>query len=768
MRRFIKKSISIILLSIFIISLFSALLGHSYAQNEAITGMKWNVVDSGTTYRVILSWDAFDRANYYSVSYTTDSGTVNKHVSGRNIFLTDDFRKIGTYTVKVSACDREGYFISATTVSPKLTILKDKYIIRCYNGTGGYQYYYDEQTEDFQLPVLEDNEQYTFAGWSGEGATKQKVIVISKGSTGDKTYVSNWNTRKFTISFDSQGGTSVDSIIKYYNSELGTLPSSQKEGYSFLGWFYNGRDVSSNTLVTKNMVLTARWARKTYSIKVYLKDFETGKVISGERIDYYIDSEDIILNNPIENGDFFLGWQTTGSEEISQEAVIPSGSTGDKTYYALYKNNPCKYSHSAQKLIQKATADENGKIYYICQNCGISLDKEYPPSTIYRPKEIDFYNDVKYYKYTGKPVRPYVSVLRTDNYHYGYFLGINSDCVDTGDFTITYSDNVNVGYGKVKIVFNDDYYQCELTQYFGIVPDPVKMNKIYPESGKFTAFWGLNNKQATGYQIQYSLTKDFKSADTKTIANSNTNKIVVNKLKNGKRYYVRVRCYKTTNRGNVYSKWSGVSSTVVNKASLNKTSVNTYRGGQVVLKMNNIAPNAKVKWASANKKIATVSAKGIVVGKKLGKTYVYCTYNGQKYKCLISVLHQSQAYYATLTGYNTRDNYFTIRFKNNTKKNFTIQKGTTLVTECDYKVFDRHVKLSNSYNVKPGKTIVLKFYVQGNLTWPDYSCFTLHYYFKFDDIKYYAKTDAGDSWYKSSKGWKKSYSARFEYACWAF
>ena len=61
-----------------------------------------------------------------------------------------------------------------------------------------------------------------------------------------------------------------------------------------------------------------------------------------------------------------------------------------------------------------------------------------------------------------------------------------------------------------------------------------------------------------GYQIQYSTSKSFTKKTTKTVKVSTTkglNKTVKN-LKRGKKYYVRVRAYKTSNKKTVYSSWS--------------------------------------------------------------------------------------------------------------------------------------------------------------------------------------------------------------------
>lgn len=71
------------------------------------------------------------------------------------------------------------------------------------------------------------------------------------------------------------------------------------------------------------------------------------------------------------------------------------------------------------------------------------------------------------------------------------------------------------------------------------------------------------------------------------------------------------------------------------KARLNKTSVYVSKGDTVQLSIK--GASKKVKWTSANKKIATVSTKGKVKGIRKGKTTVTAKVNGKKYNCKINV-----------------------------------------------------------------------------------------------------------------------------------
>lgn len=82
--------------------------------------------------------------------------------------------------------------------------------------------------------------------------------------------------------------------------------------------------------------------------------------------------------------------------------------------------------------------------------------------------------------------------------------------------------------------------------------------KTVKNNGKqaFKAVWSKINN-VTGYELQYSLYSKFKNAKTKKISASKTN-CIIKKLKSKKKYYIRVRAYKTVNKKKVYGLYSKV------------------------------------------------------------------------------------------------------------------------------------------------------------------------------------------------------------------
>lgn len=93
-----------------------------------------------------------------------------------------------------------------------------------------------------------------------------------------------------------------------------------------------------------------------------------------------------------------------------------------------------------------------------------------------------------------------------------------------------------------------------------VKPKKTSIKKLSKGKKKFTVTWAKVSG-IKGYQIQYSTDKKFKKNNKSvTVTKQKTTKATVKKLKSKKKYYVRVRTYKTVNGKKIYSSWSKVKS----------------------------------------------------------------------------------------------------------------------------------------------------------------------------------------------------------------
>jgi len=99
----------------------------------------------------------------------------------------------------------------------------------------------------------------------------------------------------------------------------------------------------------------------------------------------------------------------------------------------------------------------------------------------------------------------------------------------------------------------------------GVVTSSKSIPKLVPKGTKISKLTAARKslkvkikkeKSVSGYQIQYSLKKNFKSAKTVTLKKNSITSKTIKKLKPKKKYYVRVRTYKTYKGKKYYSAWS--------------------------------------------------------------------------------------------------------------------------------------------------------------------------------------------------------------------
>ena len=111
------------------------------------------------------------------------------------------------------------------------------------------------------------------AGNSTNKPTTKKPTTTRKPTT---NYDDDYNTQKYTVTFDSNGGTSVSSqtVNKYDTAYRPSNP--RKSNATFVGWYYNGRLFDFSTPITSNIRLEAYyWETKSLTKQVYSAGWDT-------------------------------------------------------------------------------------------------------------------------------------------------------------------------------------------------------------------------------------------------------------------------------------------------------------------------------------------------------------------------------------------------------------------------------------------------------------------------------------------------------------
>ena len=206
--------------------------------------------------------------------------------------------------------------------------------------------------------------------------------------------------------------------------------------------------------------------------------------------------------------------------------------------------NIAKIAHTTKQTVTKATPTANGKIVNYCSVCKKTL------STTVIPKASSIKLKATSLTYNGKVRTPKVIVKdRT-----------GKTLVKNTDYTVSYAKGRKyVGKYAVKITFKGKYSGTK-TLYFTIKPKATSISSLKAGSKKFTVKWKKQATQTTGYQVQYSASSKFSKAKTVTVGKNTTVSKNISKLSGKKKYYVRVRTYKTVKINGksirIYSGWS--------------------------------------------------------------------------------------------------------------------------------------------------------------------------------------------------------------------
>ena len=202
-------------------------------------------------------------------------------------------------------------------------------------GSSGEYFYTVEQTVTLPTPTRTG---YTFLGWTGEGiTTPQPNVTIPKGSTGDKTYIENWELTEYNIAMDLNGGSGQEKVVYTMTDEDFELPTPTRNGYEFVGWTGEGITTPQTQVIiptgsTGNKAYTANWKVIEYTITL---DTNGGPVVSPIK---YTVEDTFTMPYILRPGYEFAGWTLDGSGMLpATPLIIYYGTTGDLHYKAEWR-----------------------------------------------------------------------------------------------------------------------------------------------------------------------------------------------------------------------------------------------------------------------------------------------------------------------------------------------------------------------------------------------------------------------------------------------
>ena len=208
---------------------------------------------------------------------------------------------------------------------------------------------------------------YTQVGWATVDGG-EKVYAFGGGYTTNAalTLYPVWNTNKYTITFDTAGGSEIAPITQDYGTPITAPADPTREGYTFTGW---DTEIPT-TMPAENITLKARW-----------KDIEkpTGEIIIGtnkwrEFLNkltfglFFKDTQEVTINASDNSGTVFVSYLVT-DRDLSEEEL------GSLVYRAY--DEPFLIEPNGEYIVYAMLVDESLNITYL-RSDRITLDNIRP------------------------------------------------------------------------------------------------------------------------------------------------------------------------------------------------------------------------------------------------------------------------------------------------------------------------------------------------------------------------------------------------------
>ncbi len=502
---------------------------------------------------------SISKTNYeYGEEFDYDGIVLQSNYSNSNVHheIKDDYivtgydpYKIGKQTITIK------FYQYSTTAT--VTVKAPNYEVKL-NTVGGIA---DKTAVDVtlgtpmtSLPVPE-KEGYTFVGWfdAEEGGNQITSSTVFNSLSSNEIYA-HWEKNKYSVTFNSNGGNNSPQNLSnvLYDTSItieSTIP--QKSGLVFKGWSLINEDTGEylypgQTLnIEKDTTLYAIYGEQSIiSQSSYVEGYvansnmpATFKFVAPKTENYHFDifgQEN--LSATIKYGNVALSTTNNTNYENgfafdvklfeNQEYILTISSNENDEYFLAYVESLDNIEHSHDYVETErveATTSSEGYIKYTCSICGdtkvTTIPKLQPaPAPTQAPTQAPTNAPATVENTAAPTTAPQVEQTTTPQ--------------QTAEPT------------------------TQTTTKAVAKPKAAKFKKVKGSKKAIALTWA-KVKGVKGYEIQLATDKKFKkNKKTVTIKKQKTTKTTVKKLKAKKKYFVRIRTYKTVNGKKVYSSWS--------------------------------------------------------------------------------------------------------------------------------------------------------------------------------------------------------------------
>ena len=204
-----------------------------------------------------------------------------------------------------------------------------------FNAYGGFPTP-DEQHvksgEKAVLPAEPTLKGHTFAFWYlGDDEQNATAYDFNTPVTENITLTAKWNINKYTVTFNSYGGTPVPPAqeVEYGLTAAEPATAPTKTGYTFDGWYLGDEKYDFSDAVEQNITLYANWEKNIYTVTY--TDGVDGEEVFADQTDRvpFEDTTPAFKGTKTRAGYVFAGWKPAFSDTV----------TGNVTYVAQWKDD---------------------------------------------------------------------------------------------------------------------------------------------------------------------------------------------------------------------------------------------------------------------------------------------------------------------------------------------------------------------------------------------------------------------------------------------
>ena len=298
--------------------------------------------------------------NQYTITFDTNGGSEIAPI-------TQDY---GTEIASPANPTRKGYTFKGWDKEIPETMPAENITVKAQWEINQYTITFDTNGGSDIAPITQDygteitapdnptRKGYTFKGWDKEIPKTMPAENI--------TVKAQWEINQYTITFDTNGGSEIDSITQDYGTAITAPADPTRKGYTFKGW---DKEIPE-TMPAENITITARW-----------KDTEkpTGEIIIGtnkwnEFLNkltfgiFFKDTQEVTINAVDNSGVVFVSYLVT-DKELSEAEL-------DSLVFCAYEE-PFSIDPNGEYIVYVMLVDENINITYI-RSDRITLDNIQP------------------------------------------------------------------------------------------------------------------------------------------------------------------------------------------------------------------------------------------------------------------------------------------------------------------------------------------------------------------------------------------------------